>query len=79
MIPYIYLIVLMGIFLIGLAFYFREYAFGALGSMLFIIIGIYTAVNGITGVDNFLTVALSVIIIAVGAYIFIRGGFEAIS
>lgn len=79
MIPYIYLIIFLGLSLIGLAFWFKEYAISAMGSMLIIAIGIYIIINGVTSIDNFLTRTFGIVLIGVGAYILIRGGIEAAS
>jgi len=79
MIPYIYLITFAAIALLGISFYFKEYAVGAMASMLTIAIGVYIIRTGLVGVDDFITRIFAIILIGVGAYILIRGGLESIS
>ena len=79
MIPLIYMIVFVAFVLIGFSFWFRDYAFGAIGSMLIMAIGIYTLVQGLAGVNDFLTTIYGCVLIGTGAYILIRGGIEAAS
>jgi len=76
MMPFIYLLIIVGWVLIILGFHYKEYLFGALGSIFLMALGVYIALNGLTGTNNLPTQTLAVMHVAVGAYVLIRGGYE---
>jgi len=77
MIYFIFLPLIAAILLI-LAVIFKEYVLGVISGMLIMIIGIYIAINGYVGLNNFLTQTLAIIFICLGFYIFIDGTYEKI-
>jgi len=76
MIDFIFIIILVLYLFLVLSFWKEEYVIGAIASMGLIVAGIYLHINGAGDVNNFLTQALALINIALGAYIFLRGTIE---
>lgn len=76
MMPFIYILIIIAWTLIILGFQYKDYLFGSLGSIFLLALGVYIALNGLTGINNLSTQTLAVVQIAVGAYIFIRGSYE---
>ena len=70
------MLVCLGFLIAG--FLLKDYLFGAVSGMLFMVLGVFVATQGLIGFNNFLTQSLAVVFIGVGAYVFIRGGVEAI-
>ncbi len=64
--------------LLILAIIFTEYALGVISGMLLMVIGVFMAINGFLGLDNFLTQGIAVIFIGLGFYIFIDGTYQKI-
>lgn len=64
--------------LIILAIILKEYALGIISGMLITVIGIFMAIDGFLGLNNFLTQGIAVIFIGLGIYIFIEGTYEKI-
>ena len=64
--------------LLILAIIFKEYALGVISGMLIMVIGVFMAINGFLGLDNFLTQGIAVLFIGLGFYIFIEGTYEKI-
>ena len=78
MLDMIYVLMMMVFVLIFLGFYFKEYPLTFLGSMFSMILGIYIATNGLTGINNWITQTVAVIFVGVGMYILGRGSIEII-
>lgn len=78
MIEFEVMVILIAFILLIIAFIFREYVFAAISSMLMMATGIYIAFNGILGLNNFLSQAVAICLIGVGAFIFIKGGLDKI-
>jgi hypothetical protein len=76
MISFIYILILIAWLFLFVGFYFKEFTITALGSTLMIVLGVYTAINGLDGFFNIATQALSVTHMCIGAYILIRGSYE---
>jgi len=64
--------------LLILGFWLRQYSIAALASMGLIVLGVYGIIEGLGGVNNFFTYGFSVITLAVGTYVLIRGAIELI-
>ena len=77
MFPFEFIVLVMMLVMLVMAFVFKDYVFGAIAGMLFMIFGIYVGINGMIGFSNLLTSGLATVCIGVGAYVFIRGGVEA--
>ncbi len=78
MIEFLTLFILADITLLILVFIFKEFVFGLISGMLMMAIGVFVGTNGLVGVNNFLSQSVGVILIGIGAYIFIRGTLELI-
>ena len=78
MIEFLTLFILADITLLILGFIFKEFVFGLISGMLMMAIGVFVGTNGLVGVNNFLSQSVGVILIGIGAYIFIRGTLELI-
>jgi uncharacterized membrane protein len=59
-----------------LGFAIKEYAFVAVSSMLMVLIGGFIAINGLQGINNHITQAVALILLAIGLYIFIKGSLD---
>jgi hypothetical protein len=75
-IPTIYVLIIIGWSVLLIGFIFKEYAIAAIASFLLMILGVYSMVNGLNGTNDWLTQGFSMIMIGVGAYVVIRGGYE---
>ena len=76
MIEFIFFVFVVIFSLLILGFFLKEYVLVSVSSMGIIIFGIFIAINGLLGLNNFLSDGLALILIGVGAYIFIRSGIE---
>lgn len=79
MMPLIYLLIIAAWIILIVGFYIEDYWIIAFGSMLLIVLGVYTLANGLEGIDNVATLALGAIHIGVGGYAFIKGMLEIIA
>jgi|TARA_Y100000310_G_scaffold342241_1_gene444500 energy-coupling factor transporter transmembrane protein EcfT len=77
-IPFSFAIVIVVFALLLLGFIAKIYTLGMISAMGLIVIGIFSAINGFESINNLLTQSLSVILIAVGAYVFIGGSLQQI-
>lgn len=71
---YIYFAIAWTLLVIG--FYIKEFTMSALASIILIVLGVYGLANGIGGLNNLLTLTISIIHICLGAYVLIRGAIE---
>jgi len=78
MIDFIYMALIFILGLLALGFFLQEIFITAIGAMAMIVSGVYMAINGVGDFSNFLTQGFSIILICLGAYIFIRVGLEQI-
>jgi len=78
MFPFEFIILLAALAFLVIAFVFKDYVFGAISGMLIMLFGVYIATSGLMGFTTFLVQGLGVVSIGVGAYVFIRGGVEAL-
>ena len=76
MIDMIYLLLILGLGIIVIGFYHKDFPISALGSMFIIMLGIYIAQYGLADSSDWLTQSLAAIIIGLGMYILGRGSFE---
>ena len=76
MAPFIYIIMLVAFGLLALGFLIKDYAVGTIASMFLIVLGVYVSIYGIVEISNFVTQALGLVLICVGAYILLRSGIE---
>jgi len=76
MMPFIYLVIFVTITLLVVAFVFESYVIGVIMAMLMIVEGIYIARTGLIGLNNLVTEALALILIAIGAYVFLLGTYQ---
>ena len=61
---------------VAIGFYKKDYAITAIPSFFMMAFGVYVIINGMAGINNWLTSTFAVIHIALGFYIVIRGGYE---
>lgn len=76
MIDMIYLLIILGLGIIVIGFYHKDFPISALGAMFCIMLGIYIAQHGLADSSNWLTQSLAAIIIGVGFYVLGRGSVE---
>ncbi len=79
MIDFIYILLALLYFMLVLAFIVHQSHVGIIVSMGIMVAGVYIAVNGMGGVNNFLVQAFAVINIGLGAYIMLVTGLEQIT
>lgn len=79
MIDFIYVLLALLYFMLVLAFVMQQSHVGIIVSMGIMVAGIYIAVNGMGGVNNFLVQAFALINISLGAYIMLVTGLEQIT
>jgi hypothetical protein len=78
MMPFIYIVLLIALALLGLAFYIEDWVLGILSGMLLFVCGVYIIINGILGVKDSLTYAFGVILFGLASYVIYRGALEKI-
>lgn len=76
MMPDIYFIIGAAWALMILGFSIKEYILTMLAALMFMVIGVYGIINGIANLDTLVTYAFSVIHIATGFYVLVRGSLE---
>ena len=75
---FIFVALVLAFLLLVLAFILEDYPIGMLSSLAIMCIGIYIAIYNIEGINNILTQALGLILICIGAFVFINGSVEKI-
>ena len=75
---FIFVALVLAFLLLVLAFILEDYPIGMLASLAIMCIGIYIAVYNIEGINNLLTQALGLILICIGAFVFINGSIDKI-
>lgn len=76
MIDFVYVAMVVFYAFLFFAFYLKEYIFSLLAAIGILMTGVYLAINGAGDLNNFLTSAVGMINICVGAYVFIVGSIE---
>ena len=78
MINFVYFAIILVFILLIIGFSFANYTITILSSLGMMTLGVYGLINGIETVNNILSMALSIVLVTVGAYIFITGNIEQI-
>jgi len=78
MLPFIYMIIIFNLALLGFAFYFKEWSLAVISGMLMIVTSLYIFNNGIVGSYNFMVTSFAVIFLSVGFYVMLRGVLDKI-
>ena len=76
MISWIYWWGLVTLGMLIFSFLIKEYVVGALASMSLMALGVYVIANGFPTISNTLTQLFGSVMISIGAYVLIRGGYE---
>ena len=76
-IPTDYLLIIIAFGILAFGMFIKEYAIAAIGSFFVMLLGIYIIIYNLNGVNDWLTQGLGIIMIGIGAYVVIRGGYEA--
>jgi len=79
MIDFMIIVILIGWILLITGLILKEYALYSIGAIFVMTLGVYTAINGFLSMTNLATVTFSVISIALGGYVLIRGNMELIN
>jgi hypothetical protein len=74
----IYLAIIIFYVALAVSFVIKEKTLGLISSMGLMLVGIYTASEGIASFNNLMTQTFSVITIAIGAYFLISGSLNII-
>ncbi len=72
----IYIILIIGWAGMGLGFSIKDYAITVISSILLTIWGLYILLNGMVGIQDWFTEAISIIHIFTGLYVFLRASYE---
>ncbi len=78
MVPFIFLIIIITFILLVVSFLFKIFFMGLISSMLMIVLGVYVLSSGIETLNNLLTLTIGIILVCLGAYIFINSSLEEI-
>lgn len=74
--PFIYLAFIIGWIILIFAYYIQDWTIKSIVSLFFMVLGTYTLINGIEGINNIATIALASIHTVVGFYIIATESYE---
>lgn len=75
-VPFIFWISIIILLFLVLSFIIKVYALGMISAIAMIVIGVFILANDMEGISNTLTLALGMIFVCLGVYIFINGSIE---
>ena len=78
MINFIFVISIVCFLLLGFSFIIKNYAFGMISALGIMSIGVHVLSDGISGIENLLTITLGTVFICLGSYVFLVGSLEKI-
>lgn len=76
MIDTIYFLLFIAYGTLILGFAIREFTVAALAAVGLMVLGVHGIINGIAEVDNLVTLTISIVNIAIGFYVLVRGSIE---
>lgn len=74
----VFLLVLLGVIFFVIGREYRDSTFGILSGVIIFLLGVDVFINSVSGLTVFANVVVASVFWAIGGYIFLRGGIEAI-
>ena len=78
MINFVFVISIALLLLLAFSFIIKNYALSMISAMGIMAIGVHVLSSGFRDIQNILTVAVGLVFVCLGSYIFIRGSLEKI-